>query len=136
MNPLENREIAAIVLNDYPGNHYASWVMQGLKRIETRSRLFNFTGDILICCGAKSVTSAAGKALCIVHMDKGRPMVDEDAGAACIGNAPGRIAYPLTKLRTLSYNFKFTDYSVKKNYQGIFSVRIPDFVNVEWVDNK
>ncbi len=124
-------EIAAIVLNDYPGKHYASWVAEGLKTIETRSRLFNFTGDMVICCGAKSVTENAGNALCIVHFEKGRPMLDSDAEAACIENAPGRIAYPLNNLRNLSYKFKFTDYAVKKNYQGIFSVRIPDFVKIE-----
>lgn len=125
-----SKEIAAIVLNDYKDAHYASWVMQGIKTIETRSRLFKFTGDILICCGAKSVTEHATKAICIVHMGAGRSMEDADAKAACIENAPGRIAYPLTNLRQLSYKFKFTDYVVNKNFQGIFSVRIPDFVEI------
>lgn len=124
--------LPAIVLNDYEGAHYATWVEEGVKTIETRMRTFSFTGDILICCGAKSVTPNARKALCIVHMGAGRPMEDKDVKAACIENAPGRIAYDLTNRRLLSYKFKFTDYGVKKkqNFQGIFYVRIPDFVKI------
>ena len=119
--------LPAIVLNDYPDKHYATWVMQGIKKIETRSRRFNFSGDIVICCGNKSVTENAGKALCIVHFDKPRPMTDEDVEAACIENAIGRIAYDITNVREFDYKFKFTDYVVNKNFQGIFSVQIPDF---------
>lgn len=123
-------ELPAIVLNDYPGKHYATWVEEAKKLIETRGKYFSYTGDIVICCGAKSVTPNAGKALCVVHLGKARPMQDEDAEKACIENAPGRVAYDLTDLRHFSYKFKFTDYAVKKNYQGIFSVRIPDFVTI------
>ena len=123
-------EIAAIVLNDYPGKHYATWVKEGKKIIETRGKSFTYTGDIVICCGAKSVTQNAGRALCIVHLGKARPMKDEDAEGACIENAPGRIAYDLTNLRHFSCDFTFTKYAVKKNYQGIFSVRIPDSVTI------
>lgn len=126
-----SKEIAALVLNDYPGKHYATWVKEGIKTLETRGKLFSYTGDLVICCGNKSVTPNAGKALCIVHFGKGRPMEDDDAVAACIENAPGRFAYPLTDLRHFSYDFKFTDYAVKKNYQGIFSVTIPDFVQIK-----
>lgn len=123
-------EIAALVLNDYPEKHYATWVKDGIKTLETRGKKFSYTGDLVICCGNKSVTNNAGKALCIVHFGEGRPMVDEDANSACIENAPGRIVYPLTDLRHFSYDFKFTDYAVKKNFQGIFSVKIPDFVKI------
>lgn len=123
-------EIAAIVLNDYPEKHYATWVKEAKKLIETRGKFFSYTGDIVICCGAKSVTNNAGKAICIVHLGKGRPMNDQDSEKACIENANGRVAYDLTNLRHFSYDFKFTDYAVKKNYQGIFSVRIPDFVEI------
>lgn len=122
--------IPAIVLNDYPEKHYATWVKEGKKLIETRSRAFTYTGDIVICCGNKSVTKNAGKALCIVHLGKARKMTDEDAEKACIENAPDRIAYDLTDLRHFDYEFKFTDYAVQKNYQGIFSVKIPPFVNI------
>lgn len=127
---LEERVIPAIVLNDYPGKHYATWVKEAKKLIETRSRSFTYTGDIVICCGKKSVTKNAGKALCIVRLGKARKMQDEDAEKACIGNAADRIAYDLTDLRHFDYEFNFTDYAVKKNYQGIFSVRIPPFVNI------
>lgn len=120
-------DIAALVLNQ----PYASWVMDGIKTIETRMRLFAYTGDLLICMGKENDHPLAGKALCIVHFGKGRPMTDEDAEAACIENAPKRIAYPLTNLRHLSYNFRFTDYAVKKNYQGIFSIKIPPFVTTQ-----
>jgi hypothetical protein len=126
----EERIYAALVLNDYPDKHYATWVKEGIKTIETRSRLFTFTGDLVICCGKKSVTPNAEKALCLVYFHKGRPMTDDDAAAACIENAPGRVAFPLTDLRHFSYDFKFTDYAVQKNYQGIFSVRIPEFVEI------
>lgn len=122
--------IPALVLNDYPDAHYATWVKEGKKLLETRMKTFTYSGDLVICCGNKSVTKNAGKAICLVNFGKGREMVDEDAGAACIGNAPGRIIYPLTNLRYFSYNFVFTDYAVQKNYQGIFSVRIPPFVKI------
>jgi len=125
-----SQEIAALVLNDYPNKHYATWVEEGIKTLETRGKTFTYTGDLLICCGGKSCTPNAGKALCIVHFGKGRPMEDKDEEAACIENAPNRIAYPLTDLRHLSYKFKFSDYAVKKNFQGIFSVAIPDFVKI------
>lgn len=123
-------KIPAIVLNDYPDKHYATWVEEGKKVIETRGRKFEFSGDILICCGAKSATKNAGLALCVVYMDRGRFMKDEDEAGACIENAPGRIAYPLSNRRLLSYKFKFTDYATKKNYQGIFEVDMPDFVKL------
>lgn len=121
--------LPALVLNDYEGKHFATWVEEGIKTIETRTgRRFTHTGDLLICCGAKSVTANAGKALCVVNFGKVRKMQDEDEKAACIENHPKRYAHDLTELRKLSYKFKFTDYAVKKNYQGIFSVRIPSFV--------
>lgn len=122
--------IPALVLNDYPEKHYATWVKERRKLLETRMRKFTYVGDLVICCGAKSVTGNAGKALCIVHFGEGRPMEDSDEKDACIENAVGRIVFPLTNLRHFSYDFKFTDYAVKKNYQGIFSVSIPDFVTI------
>lgn len=122
--------IPALVLNDYPDAHYATLVEEEKKLLETRMRMFSYSGDLVICCGKNSVTPNAGKAVCLIHFGKGRPMVDEDAEAACIENAIGRIVYPLTELRHFSYKFKFTDCAVKKNYQGIFSVRIPDFVKI------
>jgi hypothetical protein len=118
--------IPALILNE----PYASKVFEGIKTIETRMRKFSYTGDLVICMGKQNNHWLAGKALCIVHFGEGRLMEDKDADAACIGNAPGRIAYDLNNRRLFSYNFKTSDYSVKKNYQGMFSVRIPDFVTI------
>lgn len=119
-------EVRALVLNE----PYATYVMEGIKTLETRMKMFSFTGDLVICMGKENNSPNAGKAIALVHFGRGRPMTDDDSDAACIENAPGRIAYPLADQRHFSYNFKFTDYAVKKNYQGLFSVRIPDFVKI------
>lgn len=119
----------AIVLNE----PYAGYVKEGKKTIETRMRnLSKLVGDIIICCdkGKSKDSPNAGKAICIVNSEGGRPMKDEDAEAACIQNIPGRIAYPLKDLRHFSYEFNFIDYAVTKNWQGIFQLQIPDFVEI------
>lgn len=126
---------SAIILNE----PYAGKVKDGIKTIETRMRLYSkLIGDIVICCDkGKSVGSPNfGKALCIVNFESGRPMKDEDAEAACIENAPGKYAYPLSDFRYFSYDFNFSDYVVvppgkrNANWQGIFQIRIPDFVTI------
>ncbi len=131
----EERIYNAIILNE----PYAGWVKEGKKTIETRMRLMTkLIADIIICCDkGKSVGSPNfGKALCIVNVAMGRPMGDEDAGDACIANFPGRYAYPLSNLRLFSYDFNFSDYAViqpgkrNANWQGIFQIRIPDFVQI------
>jgi len=130
-----NREYNAIILNE----PYANYVKQGKKIIETRMRrLSKLYGDIVICCdkGKSKGWKNYGKAICIVNVMGARPMEDRDAEAACIENAPGRYAYPLQNLRHFSYDFNFTDYVVlepgKKNanWQGVFKIRIPDFVEI------
>lgn len=120
----------AIILNE----PYANFVKQGIKTIETRMRnLSKLKGDIVICCdkGKSKGSYNAGKAICIVKSEGARAMVDQDATAACIGNVPGRYAYPLSDLRHFSYDFNFVDYAVTKNWQGIFQIRIPDFVEIK-----
>lgn len=125
--------LPAIILNE----PYAGYVKEGKKIIETRMRLFTFTGDIIICCDKEKSKASknAGNCLCIVHWDKGRPMTDEDIEGACIENVPGRYAFPLSNRRLFSYDFKVKDYAIgqdgrKPNWQGIFSVQIPDFVKI------
>jgi hypothetical protein len=131
----ETRIYNAIILNE----PYAGWVKIWRKTIETRMRLLSkLVGDIVICCDkGKSISSPnCGKALCIVTVENGRPMEDKDAPWAVIENVPGRYAYPLSNRRLFSYDFNFSDYAVvppgkrNANWQGIFQIRIPDFVQI------
>jgi hypothetical protein len=126
---MADRIYNAIILNE----PYASKVKDWVKTVETRMRnLSKLVGDIVICCdnGKSAGSPNAGKAICIVNSEGARVMVDEDAEAACIENVHGRYAYPLSDLRHFSYDFKFTDYAITKNWQGIFQIRIPDFVEI------
>jgi hypothetical protein len=125
----------AIILNE----PYADYVKTGSKDIETRMRMLSkLVGDFIICCdkGKSKGSKNFGKALCIVDVQSGRPMKDEDAERACIENAPGRYAYPLLNRRLFSYDFDFSDYAVippgkrNPNWQGVFQVRVPEFVEI------
>lgn len=120
--------LPAIILNE----PYASYVKEGKKTTETRMRLLTFTGDIIICCDKEKskFSKNAGNCLCLVHWEAGRLMTEEDVEFACIECVPGRYAFRLSNRRLFSYDFKFSDYVVNKNFQGIFSVRIPDFVKI------
>lgn len=124
------RIVKAIVLNDYPNTPYAQWVKEGKKTIETRmGRLFSYRGDIVICCGAgKSVGDNAGKALCMVEIWKGRRMqnTEEEIAAACIGWHKDRKSLLLRNWRHFNYDFKFSTQAVTKNFQGIFSIVLPE----------
>lgn len=121
----------AIVLVDEPGaRHFATWVEQQRKTKETRMRDIIPEGDIVICCSSKSMTKNREKALCIVHVGKGRPMTSEDEIEACIESVPGRIAYPLSNWRYFSRKFKFSKRIVDGTFQGIFRIRIPDDVEI------
>lgn len=124
----EIRIYPAIILNE----PYAGYIKLQIKTIETRMKKFSHRGDIVICCdkGKSAGSENAGKALCIVDVYDVRPMVDGDAAAACIGNVPGRYAYLLRNWRWFSYDFLIKDYAVTKNWQGIFQLRIPDFVSI------
>jgi hypothetical protein len=120
--------LPALVLNQ----PYAMFVKEGKKTIETRMRRFHHWkgGELVICMGQNNDHPLAGKAICVVEMATWRTMEDKDAEGACIENAPGRYAYDLSNLRQLSYNFNTPDYAVQKNYQGIFTVQIPDFAKI------
>lgn len=123
-----SRIYQSLILNE----PFAGWVKEGRKKIETRMKEFTFRGDIVICCdGGKSKGfENAGKALCIVELWKVRHMKDSDEYDACINNAPGRKAHLLRNWRHFSRDFKFSDCAVKKNFQGLFSVIIPDDVEI------
>ena len=122
----------AIILNDYEGAHYASKVYRGEKLIETRmNRMFSYRGDIVICCGkTNSVTSNAGKALCLVEIWKGRPMEKGDEEAACIEFHPKRKSLLLRNWRYFSRNFDFAPQYVSGPFQGIFEILLPADVDI------
>lgn len=118
----------AIILNE----PFAGKVKDRIKLIETRMRAFKHRGDLVICCdkGKSKDSPNAGKALCIVDVYDVRPMIDEDVIAACIENTPGRYSYLLRDWRYFSYDFNVSDYAVTKNWQGLFDLRIPDFIEI------
>jgi len=127
----------AIVLNDYPLQHYATWVKEQKKTIETRMNNMNYRGELVICCGGKSVTSNKGKALCIVTVYDCRPMTDDDEKAACIGNVEGRKAILLKDWKYFSRDFTFSKRKVGGSFQYLFDITIPDDVEiVEGVTNE
>lgn len=124
----EERIFNALILNE----PFANLVKEGVKKIETRMKEFSFRGDVVICCdnGKSRNTPNAGKAICIVEIWKVRDMKNTDKEAACIDNAPGRKSYLLRNWRHFSTDFPFSKCAIKKNFQGIFSIRIPDDVEI------
>ena len=62
----------------------------GEKTIEIRHKSFNYLGDIVICCGkTNSVSSNAGKTLCIAELWKIRDMLFGDASAGGVRYSAG-----------------------------------------------
>ena len=126
--------LPALILNDYKSAPYAEWVKTGAKTIETRmNRLFTYRGDIVICCGkSNSVGNNAGKALCIVEIWKGRPMnnTPEEIAAACIGWDKNRKSLLLRNWRHFSRDFEFAPAAITKNFQGIFSIELPEDIEI------
>lgn len=96
-----------------------------VKKIETRMRDIIPEGDIIICCGKKSMTRNKGLALCIVNVSKSRPMTEGDADLACIESIPGRIAYDLSNWRYFNSKFEFSKHKVRGSFQSIFTIKIP-----------
>lgn len=139
------RTYKALILNDYKDTPYAQWVKEGKKSIETRmGRLFKYRGDVVICCGkTNSVSANAGKALCIVEIWHGRPMLGGDEENACIEWHKDRKALLLRNWRYFSRDFEFAPMAIKRNFQGIFEIQIPEDVHVidrpdimpNWDDN-
>lgn len=87
----------------------------------------------VMCCGNKSKTRNAGLALCIVNLYDVRKMTDQDTGAACIENAPGRMAHLLRDWRYFSRKFPFAKQYTSGSFQSIFQIRIPDDVTISSV---
>lgn len=128
-----DRVYNAIVLVDHPGDfskHYATMVCNREKTIETRMKNIIPMGDIVICCGKKSMTRNKGLALCLVYVNDGRLMVKEDEEKAKIEMIAGRWAFELSDWRYFNRKFEFTKHYVSGSYQSIFQVRIPKDVEV------
>lgn len=121
----------ALILLDEPGGaHYATWVEQQIKTIETRMKLFSYTGDLVICCSSGSMTRNAGKALCLVHFGPGVYMRKEHEEGAKIECYPGRYAYPLSNWRYFSRKFTFAKCKVSGTFQGFFNIELPKDVTI------
>ncbi len=121
----------AIVLNDYPEKHYATWADEQLKTLETRMiRFKKFPRDLVICCGAKSVTRNAGFALCLMNFGQPESMLDEHEKDAMIENKKGRWVYRLTNRREFNRKFSFSKCRVSGSFQSIFQIQLPDDVRV------
>lgn len=128
---MERETYNALVLNDYEGmKHYATWVEQQVKTIETRMKTFKYRGDLVICCGNKSVTANAGKALCIVNLYDAEPMRKEHEKAACIEVTAGRIAHHLKDWRFFNRKFSFSRQKVSGAFQSIFQITLPEDVRI------
>lgn len=134
LNEMKDRIFKALVLNDYENAPYAQWVKEGKKKIETRmNRLFSFRGDVVICCGkGKSVSPNAGKALCIVEIWKGRKMLNDarEMTAACIEWDSDRYSLLLRNWRYFSRDFEFAPMAIKRNFQGMFEIILPEDVEI------
>lgn len=125
------RKFKALILNDYQGAPYASWIKEGEKTIETRHRSFNYRGDIVICCGkTNSVGANAGKALCIVELWKIRPMIKADEKAAGVRYNPGIKSFLLRNWRHFSRDFDFSPQKVSGAWQSLFDIILPDDVKI------
>lgn len=133
MNTTETESIKiynALVLNDELFRPWATWMEEGKKTIETRFKTFKYRGDLVICCGGKSRTSNAGKAVCIVNLYDAVPMKAEHKERACIEAVPGRIAHLTKDLRHFSRKFEFSKRRVSGSYQSIFQITLPDNVKI------
>ena len=129
--PEKQRIYKALIMNDYPGAPYASWIKTGEKTIETRYRNFHYRGDIVICCGkTNSVGKNAGKALCIVELWKIRPMKKGDEKAAGVKYHPNLYCFLLRNWRHFSRDFEFSPQRIRGAWQSLFDIVIPPDVNI------
>lgn len=120
----------ALILNDYPERHYASWLADQLKTIETRNREFKYRGDLVICCGQKSVTRNAGLALCIVNFYDAVKMTQEHEEAAKVKKYPNAVAMLLKDWRYFNRKFSFSKQWVGGAFQGIFQITLPEDIKI------
>jgi hypothetical protein len=84
---------------------YANLVASGQKTLETRTWATKYRGDILICASMSGVGEPRGVALCMVRLDRIRPMAAADAKAACIEPYPRAKAWELSHRRVLARPF-------------------------------
>lgn len=119
-----------LVLNDDIGEHWATRMEQGLKTIETRFKAFKYRGDLIICCGNKSMTRNKGLAVCITEFYETMPMTAEHEEKAMIAAVPGRVAHLTRNLRHFSRKFEFSKRRVSGSFQGIFQITLPDDVYI------
>lgn len=125
------RKYKALIMNDYQGAPYAEWIKTGEKTIETRSRAFNYRGDLVICCGkTNSVGKNAGKALCLVELYDIRDMIRSDEKAAGVKWERGIKSYLLRNWRHFSRDFEFSSQRVSGAWQSIFEITIPEDVKI------
>jgi hypothetical protein len=119
-----------LVLNDDLFNHWATWMEEGRKSIETRFKTFKYRGDLIICCGNKSKTRNSGLAVCVVNLYDAMPMRVGHEKEACIEAVPGRIAHITDQLRHFNRKFKFAPQRVSGSYLSIFQITLPDGVEI------
>lgn len=125
------RKYKALIMNDYEGAPYAEWIKTGEKTLETRTRSFNYRGDIVICCGkTNSVGKNAGKALCIVELWNIRDMRKTDEEAAGVNYSRGIKSFLLRNWRHFSRDFEFSPQRVSGAWQSIFEITIPADVKI------
>lgn len=120
-----------LILNDdIGGKHWATMFETEEKTIETRFKTFKYRGDLIICCGNKSMTRNAGLAVCITELYDAVPMTKEHEAKACIEAIPGRVAHLTRNLRHFSRKFRFSPRRVSGPFQGIFQITLPDDVTI------
>jgi hypothetical protein len=125
------RKFKALIINDYEGAPFAEWIKTGEKTVETRTRSFNYRGDLVICCGkTNSVGKNAGKALCIVELWKIRDMRKKDEKWAGVKYRPGIKAFLFKNWRHFSRDFEFSPQRVAGAWQSIFEITIPKDVKI------
>ena len=80
---------------------HAARIRAGVKTIETRSWPTTHRGDLLICASRTPCVDnlPTGVAIAIVNVIDCRPMLPEDAAAACVAFRPGWYAWILTDIR-------------------------------------
>lgn len=94
---------------------------------------FSHRGDLVICCGnGNSVGDNRGNALCIVNLWHARGMRNntEEEIAARIAYHPLRRVHLLKEWRHFSRDFKFVPQRVNGVFQSIFTIAIPDDVEI------
>jgi hypothetical protein len=130
-NATEERIYKALILNDYEGKEYATWVYEQIKTDETRYRRTAHRGNLIICKGkTNSVGPKKGMALCIVNLYDCLPMTMEHEKSALVEYQPNRFVWRLKDWRYFSEPFEFRHHKVAGTWQGIFDLRIPDYVTI------